>query len=127
MNRKQRPRLKNLRSLRQWPIHGGIRMESLSPCTNSTPNALNLFVTEPVPNFQASCNRHPLSGLTLLDIGCGGDSVEPMARLGFSVTGIDGVEKNVQVAQTHAARSDLHIDYRAILAEDLHKEGSSSM
>ena len=66
----------------------------------------------------------PLSGLTLLDIGCGGGLLsEPMARLGFSVTGIDGVEKNVQVARTHAARSDLHIDYRAILVEDLHKEG----
>ena len=48
-----------------------------------------------------------------------------MARLGFSVTGIDGVE-NVQVARTMP--HDLtFIDYRAILVEDLHKEGFSSM
>src|SRR5438477_10735670 len=32
----------------------------------------------------------PFSGLRLLDIGCGGGLVsEPMARLGFAVTGID--------------------------------------
>lgn len=67
----------------------------------------------------------PFNGLTLLDIGCGGGLLsEPMARLGFSVTGIDGVEKNIHVAHTHAVRSDLQINYRAILAEALHEEGA---
>lgn len=62
----------------------------------------------------------PFQGLTLVDIGCGGGLLsEPMARLGFAVTGIDGVEKNIGTARTHAARSGLEIDYRATLAENL--------
>src|SRR5271169_4186334 len=37
----------------------------------------------------------PFLGLTLLDIGCGGGLLcEPMARLGFKVTGIDAGERN---------------------------------
>jgi 2-polyprenyl-6-hydroxyphenyl methylase/3-demethylubiquinone-9 3-methyltransferase len=56
----------------------------------------------------------PFTGLTLLDIGCGGGLMaEPMARLGFAVTGIDAVEKNIGVARRHAAQMGLSIDYRA--------------
>src|SRR5580698_4143067 len=34
--------------------------------------------------------KQPFKGLALLDIGCGGGIVaEPLARLGFAVTGID--------------------------------------
>ena len=37
--------------------------------------------------------RAPFAGLSLLDIGCGGGLMcEPMARLGFSVTGVDADE-----------------------------------
>ncbi|NKD86479.1 bifunctional 2-polyprenyl-6-hydroxyphenol methylase/3-demethylubiquinol 3-O-methyltransferase UbiG [Haematospirillum jordaniae] len=65
----------------------------------------------------------PFQGLSLVDIGCGGGLLsEPMARLGFAVTGIDGVEKNIGTARTHAARSGLDIDYRATLAENLVEE-----
>ena len=39
----------------------------------------------------------PLSGLKILDIGCGGGLMcEPLARLGAEVTGIDAVEKNIK-------------------------------
>jgi 2-polyprenyl-6-hydroxyphenyl methylase/3-demethylubiquinone-9 3-methyltransferase len=56
----------------------------------------------------------PFAGLSLLDIGCGGGLMaEPMARLGFAVTGIDAAEKNVAVARRHAAQMGLAIDYRA--------------
>jgi len=62
----------------------------------------------------------PFAGLSLLDIGCGGGLIaEPMARLGFNVTGIDAAEKNVNVARIHAARSDLNISYEAAAPEDL--------
>ena len=55
----------------------------------------------------------PLSGLRLLDIGCGGGLLcEPMRRLGAQVTGVDALEKNLKTAQTHAAQSGLDIDYR---------------
>jgi 2-polyprenyl-6-hydroxyphenyl methylase/3-demethylubiquinone-9 3-methyltransferase len=62
----------------------------------------------------------PLSGLKVLDIGCGGGLLsEPMARLGAEVTGLDAAEKNVAVARLHAEGQDLAIDYRAGAAEAL--------
>src|ERR1700722_4595501 len=40
--------------------------------------------------------RRPFEGLRVLDIGCGGGLLcEPMARLGFAVTGVDPGERNV--------------------------------
>lgn len=70
--------------------------------------------------------ERPFEGLTLLDIGCGGGLLsEPMARLGFTVTGLDAVEKNIGVAQVHAARSGLDITYQCRLAEDLLAEGAA--
>jgi 2-polyprenyl-6-hydroxyphenyl methylase/3-demethylubiquinone-9 3-methyltransferase len=63
-------------------------------------------------------------GLTLLDIGCGGGLLsEPMARLGFAVTGADASQRNIGTARAHAAQSGLDIDYRAATAETLMAEG----
>ena len=68
----------------------------------------------------------PFEGLTLLDIGCGGGLLsEPMARLGFAVTGADASEKNIGTAKAHAAQSGLQIDYRATAAELLQAQGLS--
>jgi len=68
----------------------------------------------------------PFEGLSLLDIGCGGGLLsEPMARLGFAVTGADASEKNIGTARAHAAQSGLEIDYRATSAEALAEEGLS--
>jgi 2-polyprenyl-6-hydroxyphenyl methylase / 3-demethylubiquinone-9 3-methyltransferase len=62
----------------------------------------------------------PFAGLRLLDIGCGGGLVsEPLARLGFAVTGIDAGEEMLEVARAHAAESGVAADYRRIAAEDL--------
>src|ERR1700740_304516 len=56
----------------------------------------------------------PVEGLPLLDIGCGGGLLsEPMARLGFAVTGADASERNIGTARAHAAQSGLAIDYCA--------------
>src|SRR6201997_2612038 len=64
--------------------------------------------------------RRPFEGLRLLDIGCGGGlRSEPMARLGFSVTGVDASERNIGTAAAHAAPQGLAIDYRASTAEQL--------
>ena len=66
----------------------------------------------------------PFHGLTLLDIGCGGGIVaEPMARLGFKVTGIDADAAAIAVASDHAREAGLAIDYRAAAAEDLARTG----
>ena len=62
----------------------------------------------------------PFEGLRLLDIGCGGGLLcEPMARLGFAVTGVDASERNIAVARLHAEAQGLDIDYRADTAENL--------
>ena len=62
----------------------------------------------------------PLSGLNVLDVGCGGGLVsEPLARLGGDVTGIDPAPGNIGTARTHARMSGLDITYRDARAEDL--------
>ncbi|MEI9993591.1 MAG: bifunctional 2-polyprenyl-6-hydroxyphenol methylase/3-demethylubiquinol 3-O-methyltransferase UbiG [Rhizomicrobium sp.] len=64
------------------------------------------------------------AGLALLDIGCGGGLLcEPMARLGFAVTGVDPSEKNIGTARAHAGT--LPITYRAASAEALEAEGAA--
>ena len=61
-----------------------------------------------------------LAGLRMLDIGCGGGIVaEPLARLGFAVTGIDADRTAIAVARDHAEAAGLEIDYREAAAEDL--------
>ena len=55
----------------------------------------------------------PFDGISLLDIGCGGGLLsEPLARMGFAVTGIDAGDKNIGVARTHAQQTGTPIDYR---------------
>ncbi len=64
--------------------------------------------------------REPFEGLRLLDIGCGGGLLcEPMARLGFAVTGVDASERNIGVASTHAAEVGVSVDYRPGTVEGL--------
>ncbi len=65
-----------------------------------------------------------LSGLRILDIGCGGGLLaEPLARLGAEVTGIDPASGNVAVARAHAQADGLVIDYRDASAETLVRSG----
>jgi 2-polyprenyl-6-hydroxyphenyl methylase / 3-demethylubiquinone-9 3-methyltransferase len=70
-------------------------------------------------HFGREC-RIPFGGLTLLDIGCGGGLLaEPMARLGFGVTGVDASEKNIKTASVHAVASEVGIAYKVGSAEEL--------
>lgn len=74
---------------------------------------------------RAGTGLRPFEGLHLLDIGCGGGLLsEPMARLGFAVTGADAAKRNVETARAHAAESGLAITYRATTAESLAAEGA---
>jgi 2-polyprenyl-6-hydroxyphenyl methylase/3-demethylubiquinone-9 3-methyltransferase len=62
----------------------------------------------------------PFQGLELLDIGCGGGLLsEPMARLGFAVTGIDPSAENIAIARAHAATGRLPVEYACTTAESL--------
>ena len=66
----------------------------------------------------------PFKGLSILDIGCGGGLLcEPLARLGATVTGIDVVERNIEIARQHAEGMGLDIDYELSAAEDMATEG----
>lgn len=67
----------------------------------------------------------PLTGLRLLDIGCGGGILsESLAHLGAQVTGIDVVPKNIRVAELHAQGRGLDLDYRLTSAEALAQAGA---
>ena len=65
-----------------------------------------------IKNFRLKNKSKPLSGINILDIGCGGGLLsEPMSRMGASVTGIDASNKNIQVARIHAKENKLDIKY----------------
>ena len=72
------------------------------------------YITDFIKNhFKIKKNKtNYLSGLKVLDIGCGGGLIsEPLSRLGASVTGIDASEKNINVAKVHSKESRLSINY----------------
>jgi len=65
-----------------------------------------------------------LSGLSVLDIGCGGGLVsEPLARLGGSVTGIDPAPENIEAAKAHAEGAEVKVDYQTATAEEIAAAG----
>ena len=84
------------------------------------------FIVAEVQSWRDQQNQtfRPLTGLSVLDIGCGGGILsEPLARLGGSVTGIDPVEESIGVAMLHAKKQSLPITYRTATAEALASEG----
>ena len=66
-----------------------------------------------ISHFKLNENHlKPLTSLEFLDIGCGGGLIsEPMCRLGAKVTGIDASSKNIDVADIHAKKNNLSINY----------------
>ena len=81
-----------------------------------------------LPALLGRDNQHnkPLTGLSLLDVGCGAGIVsESMSRLGAAVTAIDASERNVLVAKRHAEGADLNISYQNLLPEDIALTGQA--
>ena len=65
-----------------------------------------------IEHFKLKQTNSPLTGLNVLDIGCGGGLLsEPITRLGAKVTAIDASKKNIQVAKFHAKKNNLKINY----------------
>jgi 2-polyprenyl-6-hydroxyphenyl methylase/3-demethylubiquinone-9 3-methyltransferase len=61
----------------------------------------------------------PLSGRSVLDVGCGGGILsESMAALGADVTGIDAGLAPLTVARLHLKESGLQIEYQLATAEE---------
>jgi 2-polyprenyl-6-hydroxyphenyl methylase / 3-demethylubiquinone-9 3-methyltransferase len=106
-----------------WWDEGG----AFRPLHRLNPVRLRFIRDRLLPHFaRVRDTPAPFAGLRLLDIGCGGGLVaEPMARLGFAVTGIDADANALAVARAHAEETGLAIDYRAAAAEDLAQRGES--
>ena len=65
-----------------------------------------------IKEFQLKNKKYPLSGINVLDIGCGGGLLsEPMCRLGAKVTAIDASQKNIDVASYHSKKNKLKINF----------------
>ena len=95
------------------------------PLHHMNPTRLK-YVTQQIAQcyFQNTDISHNFQGLSIIDIGCGGGLIsEPLARLGATVTGIDGSEKTIDVATSHAKLMGLDIDYRCTTAESLAETG----
>lgn len=61
----------------------------------------------------------PLSGKTVLDVGCGGGLLaEAMALKGARVTGIDASESLISAATLHARQGEVNINYLCTTAEE---------
>jgi 2-polyprenyl-6-hydroxyphenyl methylase/3-demethylubiquinone-9 3-methyltransferase len=103
-----------------WDPEGSFR-----PLHRLNPARLGFIREQLVAHFGRNASSlRPFEGLSLLDIGCGGGLIaEPMARLGFTVTGIDADREAVAVARAHAEATGLSIDYRAATAESLAASG----
>ena len=57
-------------------------------------------------------NNQNIKNLDILDLGCGGGLVsESLSRLGANVTGLDFVEKNIEIAKIHSSKKNLKINY----------------
>jgi 2-polyprenyl-6-hydroxyphenyl methylase/3-demethylubiquinone-9 3-methyltransferase len=106
-----------------WDPHG-----KFAPLHRINPVRLRFIREQALARFgRDGAARAPFQGLRLLDIGCGGGLLtEPMARLGFSVVGVDASERNIAVAGAHAASLGLDIDYRAATAESLLGNGEAA-
>lgn len=98
-----------------------------APLHKFNPTRLKFIRDQAAQHFARDLKRlKPFEALSLLDIGCGGGLLsEPMARMGFQVTGADASEDNIQIAQAHAAQSGVKVDYRFTTAEALAAAGES--
>ena len=93
----------------------------MKPLHRINPLRIGLLKRETAAAFGRDENTmRPFEGLKLLDIGCAAGLItEPMARMGFDVTGIDLSERNIAIARQHAEQSGLTIHYETTPLEQL--------
>ena len=82
------------------------------PLHNFNPLRISYLKENIIKTFNLQEKDKILSGIKILDIGCGGGLLsEPMSRLGAEVFGMDASETNIEVAKVHAKKSGLDIKY----------------
>ena len=90
------------------------------PLHKFNPTRIKYIKESIVNNFKLKNKIKPLSGLNILDIGCGGGLLsEPMSRMGANVTGIDASDKNIKIAKLHSKKNKLKINYLCSSPEKL--------
>ncbi len=90
-----------------WDPHGKFK-----PLHKFNPIRIKYIKENIIRQFKIKNKNKPLSGINILDIGCGGGLLsEPMCRLGANVTGIDASTKNIKISKLHAKKDNLKINY----------------
>ena len=90
-----------------WDPHGKFK-----PLHKFNPIRIKYIKEIIIRQFKIKNKNKPLSGINILDIGCGGGLLsEPMCRLGANVTGIDASTKNIKISKLHAKKDNLKINY----------------
>ena len=90
------------------------------PLHKFNPTRIKYLKENIVYNFKLKNKSKPLSGIKILDIGCGGGLLsEPMSRMGANVTGIDASDKNIKIAKLHSKKNKLKINYLCSSPEKL--------
>ena len=98
-----------------WDPHGKFK-----PLHKFNPIRIKYIKDNIIDQFKTRNKTKPLSGIDILDIGCGGGLLsEPMCRLGANITGIDASIKNIKVAKLHANKNGLQINYICTSPEKL--------
>ncbi len=90
------------------------------PLHKFNPTRIKYIKENIINNFKLKNKSKPLSGINILDIGCGGGLLsEPMSRMGANVTGIDASDKNIKIAKLHSKKNKLKINYLCSSPEKL--------
>ena len=90
------------------------------PLHKFNPTRIKYIKENIIKNFKLKNKFKPLSGINILDIGCGGGLLsEPMSRMGANVTGIDASQKNIKIAKLHSKKNKLKINYLCSSPEKL--------
>ena len=106
INKKEIEKFSNMAS-EWWDPEGKFK-----PLHKFNPIRIKYIKENIIKEFQLKNKKYPLYGINILDIGCGGGLLsEPMCRLGANVTAIDASNKNIAIANLHAKKNNLKINY----------------